>query len=150
MQSDAKTVSEYLDGLPEDRREAVSKIREVILKNLPEGFSEQMGGMIKYIVPLNRYPDGYHCNPKQPLPFISLASQKNFVALYHFAMYAHPPLSEWFTVEYPKHAKRKLDMGKSCVRFKKMDDIPYELIGQLAAKMSLKEWVGIYESAIKK
>jgi hypothetical protein len=101
-------------------------------------------------VPFTIYPDGYHCNPKLPLPFMNLASQKNFIAVYHMGMYAKKEIYDWFVTEYPKHTTAKLDMGKSCIRFKKMDAIPYALIGQLAAKLSVEEWIAIYESQIKK
>lgn len=149
MQSTAVSSQEYLDTLPADRKQAISKLRAVILENLPEGFKETINyGMIGYVVPLSLYPPGYHCTPNQPLPFLSLASQKNFVALYHMGMYASPELLDWFVAEYPKYVKTKLDMGKSCIRFKKMDQIPYELIGQLAAKLSPEAWVEIYEEQL--
>lgn len=151
MKSNANTPEDYIKQLPQERREGVLTLRNTILKNLPKGFEESMGyGMIAYVVPHTLYPDGYHCDPKLPLPFINIASQKNFIALYHMGMYAHKELLDWFVGEYSKHCKTKLDMGKSCVRFKKMDDIPYELIGQLCEKMSLQEWVKLYESQIKK
>lgn len=151
MQSTSKTVEEYLDSLPQDRTEPVTKLRNTILENLPDGFTEEMSyGMIGYVVPLNKYPDGYHCNPKLPLPFINLASQKNFIALYHMGIYAQPELLAWFTSEYPNYSKRKLDMGKSCIRFKRFDDIPYELIGELVRKMSAEEWISIYEKNLKR
>lgn len=151
MQSAAKTPQEYLQQLPEERKDVMLKIQKAITYNLPKGFEEVMGyGMLSFVVPHSIYPPGYHCDPKLPLPMISLASQKNFVALYHMGMYANPKLLEWFTTEYPKHCKYKLDMGKSCVRFKKMDDIPYDLIGQLASKLTPKDWIGLYESAFKR
>lgn len=149
MQSTANTPAEYLETLPEDRKQAMQKLREVILNNLPEGYSEAMAsGMLNYSVPHSLYPAGYHCNPKQPLPFLAIASQKNFIAIYHMGMYSSPELLNWFTAEYPKHVKTKLDMGKSCVRFKKVDQIPYDLIGELASKMTPDEWVGIYEEQL--
>jgi len=150
MTSDAKTPKEYIDSLPEDRRKAMAKLRSVIRKNLPKGFKEVMQGMIGYVVPHSIYPDGYHCNPKQPLPFISLASQKNFIALYHMGVYSDKKLLDWFIKEYPHHSKSKLDMGKSCIRFKKINDIPYDLIGDLASKITADEWVSFYEKAIKR
>jgi len=151
MNSNAITPEEYIDGLPKERKEVINKIRHVILDNLPKGMVETMSyGMLGFVIPHTVYPDGYHCNPKLPLPFINLASQKNFIALYHMGIYAKKELLNWFVGEFPKHCKYKLDMGKSCVRFKKMDDIPYELIGQLTGKMSTKEWIDIYEKAIKK
>ncbi len=150
MTSDAKTPKEYINSLPEDRKGAISKLRKTILDNIPKGFSETMNyGMIGYVVPHSIYPQGYHCKPELPLPFINLASQKNFIAVYHMGIYANNELLDWFVKEYPKHAKRKLDMGKSCIRFKKMDDIPYDLIGELTAKMTTKEWIDLYENAVK-
>ena len=151
MQSSEKDPEKYLDSLPEERKTAVSKLREVLLHNLPEGFEEGMGyGMLSYHIPHSLYPAGYHVDPSQPLPFINLASQKNYVALYHMGLYAKPELLEWFTAEYPKYSNRKLDMGKSCIRFKKMEEIPYELIGKLATKMSPQEWISTYENVLKK
>ena len=107
-------------------------------------------GMLGYVVPFSSFPEGYHCNPKLPLPFMNLASQKNFIAIYHLGMYANKAILDWFVAEYPKHSTAKLDMGKSCIRFKKIDMIPYALIGQLAAKLSMDEWIALYESQIKK
>jgi len=151
MKIDASSVKEYIDALPEDRQKVIKKIRSIIKKNLPKGFKETLSyNMIGWVVPLSKYPDGYHCNPKLPLPFINLASQKNFVALYHSGVYADPKLYKWFVAEYPKHADRKLDMGKSCVRFKKMDDIPYDLIGELVSKITVDDWIERYEKVIKK
>ena len=150
MTSDAKTPEEYINALPSERKEAIAKLRNTILKNLPKGFSETMGyGMIGYVVPHSLYPAGYHCDPKLPLPFMSIASQKNFVAVYHMGIYANKALFDWFVNEYPNHAKRKLDMGKSCIRFKKIEEIPYDLIGTLAGKMTSQQWIDIYESEIK-
>ena len=150
MTSDAKTPEEYINALPADRKEAIAKLRNTILKNLPKGFSETMGyGMIGYVVPHTLYPAGYHCDPKLPLPFMSIASQKNFVAVYHMGIYANKALFDWFVHEYPNHVKRKLDMGKSCIRFKKIEEIPYDLIGTLAGKMTSQQWIDIYESEIK-
>lgn len=151
MVSNATTPEEYINELPEDRKEAILKIRKVIAKNLPEGFEAGMGyGMLSYHIPKNTYPNGYHCNPKLPLPFMNIASQKNFIGLYHMGLYAKKELYDWFVGEYPKHCKRKLDIGKSCIRFKKMDDIPYELIGELVSKMTVNGWIEIYEQNIKK
>ena len=147
----ASTPEEYIQNLPEDRISPVRKIRQIILKNLPKGFEEGIGyGMLSYHVPKTIYPAGYHCDTKLPLPFMNVASQKNFVALYHMGMYANPKLLEWFVTEYPKHSSKKLDMGKSCVRFKKMEDIPFELIGELVTKMSVQDWVDLYEKNYKK
>ena len=151
MTSNASTQEEYINELPDDRREVVLKLRNVINKNLPKGFQETMSyGMVGYVIPHSVYPDGYHCDPKLPLPFMNIASQKNFVAVYHMGIYADPKLLNWFTSEYPKYSKRKLDMGKSCIRFKKMDDIPYKLIGELTTKMTTEEWIDIYETNIQK
>ncbi|MEA9415850.1 MULTISPECIES: DUF1801 domain-containing protein [unclassified Flavobacterium] len=150
MQSSATTIEEYLTSLPEERKATFLKLRETILNNLPKGFTEELSyGMLGYLVPHSIYPAGYHCNPKLPLPFINIASQKNFVALYHMGIYAKPELLEWFVSEYPKYSKQKLDMGKSCIRFKKMDDIPFELIAQLVQKMSVEDWINCYESEFK-
>ncbi len=151
MKVEATTVKEYIDALPEDRQKVIKKIRSVIKKNLPKGFKEVLSyKMIGYVVPLSKYPDGYHCNPKLPVPFINIASQKNFVALYHMGVYANPKIYKWFVDEYPNHAKRKLDMGKSCIRFKKMDDIPYDLIGELMTKFTVDDWIAQYEKNLKK
>lgn len=151
MQSTAATPQEYLDSLPEDRREAVKKLRDVIIQNLPPGFQEGMGyGMLGWAVPHSVYPAGYHCDPRLPVPFLSIASQKNFIALYHMGLYASKDINDWFVAEYPNHVKTKLDMGKGCVRFKKPDAIPYELIGELVSKMDMQEWIAIYEAGLKK
>lgn len=145
------TVSEYLANLPEDRIEAFNKIRQVVLSSLPEGFEECMNyGMIGYVVPHSIYPSGYHCDPKLPLPFMNVASQKNFIAFYHMGIYGNPELMNWFVSEFPNYSKAKLDMGKSCVRFKKMNEIPFELIGELVKKMTVADWVNQYESLYKK
>lgn len=151
MRIEASSPEDYISKLPEDRKEVISKLRSVVLENLPKGFSEEMSyGMIGYVVPHSLYPDGYHCDPKLPLPFMSMASQKNFVAFYHMGLYAKPELHDWFVNEYPNHAKYKLDMGKSCIRFKRMDDVPYQLIGELVKRMSQEEWVNIYETNLKR
>jgi len=151
MQSKAATPEQYIKELPEDRKEAVTKLRDTVLKNLPKGFKETMGyGMLGYVVPHEIYPAGYHCDPTQPLPFAGLASQKNFIAFYHMGVYANPELLKWFTSEYPKHSSAKLDMGKSCIRFKKPEHIPYKLIGELIKKMSVKDWIKIYEEKLKR
>jgi hypothetical protein len=151
MRSEAKTAQEYFDKLPADRKTAMADLRSAIKKNIPKGFEEGMGyGMIGYCVPHKLYPDGYHCDPKQPLPFIGLASQKNFIAVYHMGIYADPKLLKWFAAEFKKHSKAKLDMGKSCIRFKKPEEIPFKLIGELATKMTPEQWIDCYESAFKK
>ena len=151
MTIDAKTVDEYISKVPSERTEAISKLREIVRDNLPSGFEEGIGyKMIAYYVPHSKYPDGYHCDPKVPLPFINIASQKNFIALYHSGIYADKNLLDWFVEEYPKHVNTKLDMGKSCVRFKKVENIPYELIAELCKKMTADQWIALYEKNIKK
>lgn len=151
MQSKAASPKEYIDSLPKERKEAVKELRRVVRKNLPKGFAEVMSyGMLGYVVPHSLYPDGYHCDPKLPLPFMCIASQKNFVAVYHVGVYGDKKLLKWFTSEYPKHSTAKLDMGKSCIRFKKPDQIPYKLIGQLAGKVTPQEWIKVYEKRIKR
>jgi uncharacterized protein YdhG (YjbR/CyaY superfamily) len=146
MQSSAKTVQEYIDSLPEDRKEVIVKLREIFLKKLPKGFEEQLSyGMPGFVVPHSTYPRGYHADPKQPLPFISYASQKNHIALYHMGVYADKELLNWFTEEYPNHVKTKLDMGKSCIRFKNPKNIPFKLIGELAKKITVVEYMATYE-----
>lgn len=151
MQIKAATPDDYLNSVPEDRKEALEKLRKTILTNLPNGFEEAVNyGMMGYVVPHSLYPAGYHCDPKTPLPFMGFASQKNFIAFYHMGIYAVPELLEWFVGEYSKVVKGKIDMGKSCVRFKKTESIPYELIGQLVTKMSVADWIDVYESNFKK
>ena len=148
MQS-ATTPDEYCDQLPEDRKESMLKLRKEINKNIPKGFKEGMGyGMVGYCVPHSIYPAGYHCDPKLPLPFMSLASQKNFIAVYHMGIYMDQTLMDWFTAEYAKQVPGKLDMGKSCIRFKKPENIPYKLIGELASKMTVNDWIEKYESVL--
>ncbi len=148
---DAHSPEEYLERLPEDRKTAIVKLRQVISANLPLGFEETMSyGLIGFVVPKAIYPDGYHCDPELPLPFISIASQKHYVALYHLGIYADQALLDWFVAEYPKHSQTKLDMGKSCIRFKKVEQIPYDLIGELARKMSLQKWIEVYETNFKR
>jgi len=144
-------VDAYIAALPADRQDAMTQLRQVINKNLPPGFKEVIGyKMPSWVVPHSSYPAGYHCDPKLPLPFVSIASQKNFIALYHMGMYAVPELYQWFTESYPRFSKAKLDMGKSCVRFKKPESIPFELIGQLMQKMTPGQWISVYEAAFKK
>jgi len=151
MQSKAATVDQYIAELPPERQKPINELRKVIKKNLPKGFSEEMSyGMIGYCVPHSLYPAGYHCNPELPLPFMNIASQKNFIAVYHMGVYANPKLLKWFTDEYAKAGVGKLDMGKSCIRFKKPENIPYKLIGELAAKIKPKEWIEMYEKAFNK
>lgn len=147
----AATVDSYVDSLPVASQEVINRIRSVIKKNLPKGFAECMQyGMIGYSVPLSMYPKGYHCDPSQPLPFISLAAQKNSINLYHMGMYADPAMAEWFSGAYQKEVKKKPDMGKSCVRFKDPAKIPFELIGKLVSKMTPADWVKLYEKSFRK
>ena len=151
MQSKASTVDQYMDELPADRQRAMKELRKVIKKNLPKGFSEGMGyGMMGYSVPHSKYPAGYHCNPALPLPFMGIASQKNFIAVYHMGVYANPSLLKWFQQEHAKASAKKLDMGKSCIRYKRPEDIPFDLIGRLAGKITPDEWIAMYEKALKR
>ena len=151
MQSTATTIIDYVNSLPEDRKVAINKLRKAITNNIPDGFEECSSyGMIGYVVPHKLFPDGYHCNPKLPLPFINIASQKNFIAIYHMGIYMNSELMNWFVTEYPKHCTLKLDMGKSCIRFKKIDQIPYELIGELVQKMTVKNWIDLYTKQFNK
>lgn len=151
MQSTATTPEEYFINLPADRKKAMDQLREQILKNLPKGFTEVMSyGMVSYVIPHSLYPKGYHCDPKQPLPFLSIASQKNFVAVYHMGMYANENLFNWFKEAYAKQTKAKPAMGKSCIRFSKLEQIPFELIGELASKITAQEWIEMYERVFRK
>ena len=151
MKIKAKNIDDYLSKVPEERAAALNKLRATILQHLPEGFVEELNyGMPGYVVPLSAYPDGYHCQKNTPLPFMNFANQKNFIAFYHLGIYANPELLKWFQEEYPKHVKTKLDMGKSCIRFKKPDQIPFDLIGQLVGKMSMQEWIDTYEANFNK
>lgn len=150
MKAIGKTVNEILMNVPKERLEAFNQLHEVIIKNLPKGFEAGISyGGLAYVIPHSLYPDGYHCKPSEPLPFAGIASQKDSINFYHMGLYAEPQLLNWFEKEYPKHAKHKLDMGKSCVRFKKIDEIPYKLIGELMKKMSAKDWISKYESLYK-
>lgn len=151
MQIKANDPEDYLTKIPEDRVSAMQRLRQTILDNLPQGFEEGMNyGMIGYYVPKSIYPAGYHCTPELPLPFANIASQKNFIGFYHMGMYAVPELHQWFTEEYAKRCKYKLDMGKSCVRLKRMDDIPFDLIGELMQKMTVDQWIAVYEEQYRK
>jgi len=151
MTSKATTPEQYLKELPADRKEPVTELRNVVLKNLPKGFKEVMSyGMLGYVVPHEIYPAGYHCDPRLPLPFINIASQKNFIAFYHMGIYAMPELLKWFVTEFPKHSTAKLDMGKACTRFKNPEQIPYKLIGELVKKISVKDWIETYEKILKR
>jgi len=146
MTSDAKTVQEYLDGLPADRRPVIERLRQEILNNLPAGFAETIGyGMIDYVVPKSIYPAGYKAKPSQPLPLLALASQKNHIAIYHMAIYMQPKLLNWFKEAYANLNIGKPDIGKSCIRFKNPDKIPYRLIGELSRKISVDDYIRLYE-----
>ena len=143
-------VNKYIEALPEDRKAAMEELRKTINKNIPKGFEEMISyGMMGWVVPHSKYPDGYHCDPKLPLPFLAVASQKNFIAVYHMGVYADPKLLDWFTSEYPNHVNSKLDMGKSCIRFKKVNEIPLKLIGELMSKMTPDQWISKYETLYK-
>lgn len=151
MTSTAATPQEYLESLPEERKAAMLRLYEIIEANLPKGFQVGMGyGMLGWSVPHSTYPNGYHCDPKQPLPFLGVASQKNFIALYHMGIYSDATLYDWFVGEYPKHSKTKLDMGKSCIRFKKPESIPFDLVAELVSKMTPQEWIAKYEEMLSK
>ena len=146
MKSDAKTPDEYIAELPDERKSAMTKLRETILQNLPEGFVEEMNyGMIGYVVPHSIYPKGYGANPKLPLGMLNIASQKNDITMHHMGLYSDKKLLEWFESEYPKHSKTKLDMGKGCVHFKKTENIPFDLIAELVKKISVADWIETYE-----
>lgn len=145
------TIDNYIEQLSDDRKTAIEQLRKLFLEHLPKGFEETISyGMIAYVVPHSIYPAGYHCDPKLPLPFISIASQKSHIAIYHMGIYASPDLLNWFLEEYPKYVKTKLDMGKSCIRFKKPDQIPFALFNELAKKMTVQDWIALYESAFQK
>ncbi len=151
MQIPADSIAEYLSQIPEERQETFRKLFNTIKKNLPDGFEETLSsGMITWNVPLETYPAGYHCTPGKALPFIALASQKNFIALYHMGMYANDDILTWFTEEFPKYSKRKLDMGKSCIRFKHNNEIPFDLVAELIKKMTVQNWIDLYEKNIKR
>lgn len=147
----ANDITDYINKTPEERREALTKLWETIAENIPDGFEEALSyGFPGYVVPHSVYPAGYHCKPEEPLPFVSIASQKNFIALYHMGIYAMPDVMEWFVKEYPKHSDRKLDMGKSCIRFKKPEHIPFDLIAELMQKITVEDWIKTYETNLKR
>ncbi len=151
MKSNSTTIEQYLFELPEERKHPMSTLRNIIKNNIPDGFEEVMSyGMIGYVVPKSVYPNGYHCNPKLPLPYINIGSQKNFIVLHHLGIYGSTKILDWFVSEYPKHAKHKLDMGKGCVRFKKVNEIPYLLIEELIKKISLEKYIAQYEENINR
>jgi uncharacterized protein YdhG (YjbR/CyaY superfamily) len=149
MTSKANTVDDYISELPAERKEALAKLRATILAVLPQGFTEAMGyGMPSYVVSHDVFPKGYHCKPSDPLPFMGFASQKNGISFYHMGIYANDDLLQWFTTEYPKYVSTKLDMGKSCIRFKKPEHIPFELLGELVKKMTAEDWIKLYEEKL--
>lgn len=151
MKTPGTTVEEILANIPEDRKEAFTKLHQTIVANLPKGFESGISyGGLGYVIPHSLYPAGYHCKPSEPLPFAGLASQKNSINFYHMGIYSDPSLMDWFLAEYPKHCSQKLDMGKSCIRFKKPEHIPYELMAQLMQKMTAEQWIALYESMLKK
>ncbi len=151
MRTPGDTVEEILANVPEERKETFAKLHQTIVDNLPKGFEAAISyGGLGYVVPHSIYPNGYHCKPEEPLPFAGIASQKNTINLYHMGIYSNPELYDWFVAEYPKYCKRKLDMGKSCIRFKKAEDIPFPLIAELMQKMTVEQWISIYESQLKK
>ena len=144
-------IESYINSLPEDRKEPINNIIRAVEENIPTGYAKIMNyGMPSFVVPHSVYPSGYHVTPDLPLPFIGVASQKNHIGFYHMGLYVDSKLLDWFILEYPKYCKLKLDMGKSCIRFKKNNEIPYELIGTLSTKMAVKDWIKIYEKNIKK
>ena len=150
MAQSINSPEEYIAQIPDERREAFGALRQTVLKNLPPGFKEVISyGMIGFVVPHEIYPQGYHCSPELPLPFVNIANQKNFIALYHMGIYSDPKLLAWFEQEYPKHCKTKLDMGKSCIRFKKPEQIPLGLIADLCQKMTPADWIQRYEAQFK-
>ena len=144
------TVQDYINQIPENQLKAFNTIRETMLQNLPQGFQECISyGMIGYVIPHAIYPNGYHCNPKLPLPFASIASQKNNITLHHMGLYADSEILNWYVQEFPKFSSQKPDMGKGCIRFKKWNEIPYELIGLLFTKISVQDWISLYELKFK-
>lgn len=151
MNYKASSPDEYISLIPEDRQGPMRELREVINQSLPKGFEECMSyGMIGWVVPKSMYPAGYHCDTSLPLPFLNIASQKNFIGFYHMGIYADHTLTKWFQDEYAKRVPTKLDMGKSCIRLKKPEHIPFDLIGELCAKMTPEKWIEIYENQIKR
>lgn len=151
MKTPGTTVEEILANIPEERKEAFYKLHQTIVDHLPAGFEPGISyGGLGYVIPHRLYPAGYHCKPAEPLPFAGLASQKNSINFYHMGIYSDPALMDWFLAEYPKHCSQKLDMGKSCIRFKKPEHIPYQLMGELMEKMTAEQWIALYERMLKK
>lgn len=142
MSTKAISVDQYIENVAEDKKAAFIQLRKTILYNLPEGFEEVLSyGMPGYVVPHSVYPAGYHCNPELPLPFASIAAQKNFIAIYHMGLYGDPELMEWFKNQHALRAKKKLDMGKSCIRYKKSEDLPFDLIAELFTKITVRQYI---------
>ena len=149
MQSKARTVEEYLASLPEDRRKAITAVREVILRNLDKDYEEGMTyGMIGYYVPHRIYPAGYHVDPKQPLTFACLGSQKNYMSLYLMSVYGGGDHTDWFRKEWGKTGK-KLDMGKSCIRFKRAEDLALDVVGEAIRRVPARAYIQHVEAALK-
>ena len=145
------SIKDYINSLASDRKTTITQLINVIEQNIPKGFKKVMNyEMPSFVIPHTIYPNGYHCDTTLPLPFIGVSNQKSSISLHHMGLYADPELLNWFKSEYPKHSNTKLDMGKSCIRFKKFNEIPYELIGILSNKMTVKNWIDIYEQNIKK
>lgn len=151
MQSSAQTVQEYIERCPLDQKQALIQIRDTINEHIPEWFEECINySMLGRVVPHSLYPNWYHCDPSLPLPFLNLAYQKKSISLYHMWLYSSPDLLAWFKDQYAIQSNKKLDMGKSCVRFKDYNEIPYGLIGELVSKISVAQRISLYESQIKK
>ena len=145
------SIKDYINSLASDRKTTIRQLINVIEQNIPKGFEKVMNyGMPSFVIPHSIYPNGYHCDTTLTLPFIGVSNQKSSISLHHMGLYADPELLNWFKSEYPKHSNTKLDMGKSCIRFKKFNEITYELIGILSNKMTVKNWIDIYEQNIKK
>jgi hypothetical protein len=148
MANTAKTVDEYLQALPEDRRRTISAVRSVILANLPDGYEEQINyGMIGYVVPHSLYTAGYHCDPTKPLALAQLGSQKNHMALYLMTVYGDPATEQWFRKAWTA-AGKKLDMGKACVRFKKLEDVPLDVVGEVIARVPVQAYISRIEKTL--
>ena len=144
-------IKDYINSLESDRKKTITQLINVIEQNIPKGFEKTMNyGMPSFVIPHSIYPDGYHCDNKLPLPFISISNLKSSISLHHMGLYANSELLDWFKSEYPEHSKTKLDMGKGCIKFKKFNEIPYKLIGVLSKRMTVKNWIDTYEQNIKR
>lgn len=151
MKEHSRDIETVLNQWPEERRVPMRKLIEVTSSNLPDGF--EMAAFekgIHYLVPKSIYPSGYHADPQKPLPFITYLSQSKYIGVYHMGLYAFPELAEWFRKAYSEHAKYKLDMGKSCIRLKRMDDIPFSVFEELFTKITPQQWIEKYEASIKR